>query len=1176
MSASERRFEDRINLSVRFSPIACVLVSGSHQINLTIVNYHYRGACFKVGVGDFRMQDPEAYLLFRIGYDEIARKIKFRVVWETVATDGSFGVEFAQESSFVLERAERFLTNSINAPVISVRDPLDPNRTLYLKVLNISTTGMLLNTSLANKHLFPGMELRNASLEIPGMGKTEIDLYIENSRPAENQDSVFYGASLKNSHEGYQALIRKYLTSLGGAGDNSNRLKQLTDSGLIQKDLKSHLTIREVTSQEHYEAVLRLRYLGYKNAGKTAPNMTWEDMGEGLLNEGVIIGAFLAGQLIASVELRFSGQHILRISEKTDIDGIESLAGKKFVEINKLVVHPDAQRSDVVVGLFQKLHALALLNGKLNVLFIAEDKLVKLYSRLGAKMAGFSYTHPVKTDTRLHVMTISRETYEDANDINPLAWSTVYQTTHEFFSSVGVSSSMEFSWMQKILLYTSQASLSLTKRFKAKKKPNVSSEVTRSLNKERLSSDVIDPKWTKQHLHASVLLPYLLEAADMIGRERTIMILNRYGFQWGYFSSASNWISIDFFDEFIAQFSLFGDQNELQKRAGYRNLSKEVMGVNHFLLKHFLTPTASFKTFGSYLPKFNKTRTYQLLGSGSNYVHFRLGLVDRSLKPKDPSAKENWLAVFDAQVKVTNGSRPQIQQVRSIFDGDTYCEYIIRWKNPLFTWRKGLAILAAMFAVFGLYQLVADLVPPQHAQATGIGVISLIAISALIYLLRSATRKYHSMVDSLVTFEQDADERYRELQSSKQILEKSYQEGKILESLSREMQTSEDLTGILNTTLSAVCGKFEFKRGFLMLLDAEGHYLRTVAIHGADASTEDLWQFKVDVKLKRDNPVVLSSAFHSGQSILISDIDSHKFHLNEASRRLIERLGSQGFAIVPIPSFNASWGVLVADKGASSEPISRRDLVALQRVCQAMGLALDKKAKIESEIKIRRAFQKYVPSMVVESMTGSREPVLGGETREIICLFLDIRNFTEMSTLFPAQILVETLNHVFDLLQTVVKESGGIIDKFLGDGAMVTWGAVPGSNLDPQLVLNSALKFLNLLEEWNERKSSEGFRRIDVGLGIHKGNVIAGNIGSHERMEFTVIGPTVNLASRLEQLNKLYQSNIVISESLLGFESLVGNWEIVDKVQVRGLDNTVRVAIYRSGKIQERKLKVAA
>jgi class 3 adenylate cyclase len=548
--------------------------------------------------------------------------------------------------------------------------------------------------------------------------------------------------------------------------------------------------------------------------------------------------------------------------------------------------------------------------------------------------------------------------------------------------------------------------------------------------------------------------------------------------------------------------------------------------------------------------------------SGIDFCRIKIHIADPSLASKHKSVINNWLSFSEAYVQITTGQSARIELLKSVYDGDECIEYLVHWQNPLFSKPKLIGMLTALLALgLSFSTIVAKLgtAPTMKLAAAAT------AFGGLVWLIGKSIyfkRKYEQIHDSFAEFERQADEKYRELQNSKTILEKSYQEGKLLEKIQREIQISEDFSNILNISLQSVCTKFDFKRAFIMLKDDQAHDLRTSSVYGDENSLLEIWNFKVDVSQKRDNPLVISSAFHSGQSILINEVQKHKSQLNTASQRLIDKLETSGFAIVPIPSENSNWGVLIADKGKSGDLITRRDLVALQRICQSIGLALDKKAKIESEVRIRRIFQKYVPSAVVEQTLGQSEPKLGGETREATCLFLDIRNFTQLSTQVPSVLLVDLLNKIFSLLQAEATRTGGVIDKYLGDGALVTWGAIPGSDPHSHLAIQCALQFLQALNTLNEDIVKMGMRPVEVGMGIHKGPVIAGNIGSQDRIEFTVIGSTVNLASRLEQLTKVFKCHLVVTEKVTDFSSLDSQWTVHRDIQVRGIDSKINVAAF--------------
>ncbi len=1164
MNTRERRQEYRSTSALRFTPVACTLITSNEKISVEVINFHYRGACFRISVSDYRFQQKGSYLLFRIGLKELSEKINFRVTWETVAENGLFGVEFSTESSYVLSRADRFTSHNINTPVISSQDPLDPNRIIYFKLLNASTTGMLLSTSLSNKHLFPGMEMRSAKLDIPNIGKTELDLFIENCRPG-TDNNILYGVSLKGSGDNYTTLIAKYLSNLGSTENNDERIEKLSESNFLQKQLRAHLTIKEINTLSDYNKVLKLRYIGYSNVGKVDKSKTWQDMGDGLKTEGIILGAFLGGQLVASCEFRLNQVHNIRIVEQVDISQIPDIRSNNLAEINKLVVHPKAQNSDVVLGIFQKIHSLAMLNGKPDGLIAAEPKLVALYERLGLKKTNLSYPHPVKSDMLLTLMIIYNEAYSSSDGMNPYAWTLAFAETQKFFDEIGLNKTKKFSYLQIVQKAFSKVAHTyqiLRRKQHSQKSP---SEKTVMSPLDRI--EVTDPKWTKQHLNATIVFPFILESLELIGVAETKRILFDFGLDISYFQSVGNWLSIEFFNEFITKFSAHGDPYLLNKKAGYRSITKEVLGSNYFIVKHFFSPRIAFQAFERFLPKFNKTRIYKVIESGNNFSKIRITNPDRNLLPKHPSAKENWYAVAEAYVLALTGKPAVIKSLKSAFDGDDYCEFIVSWQNPIFSVRS------ITFSTLSVV-LIAGLVITAYLNLTVVNFFNLLMLGTFLsissYLLfknYNFRKKYREMIDYMADYEKHADDRYKELQNSKSILETSYQEGKTLEAINREIQTSSDLSQILQSALSFLSKNFDFSRSFVMIKDDEIKYLRTAAVYGSDNPLYDLWKFKIDISAKRENPMVLSSVYHYGQSILVTDINEHKYHLNESSKALIDNLQTEGFAMVPISSENGNWGVLIADKGLGGSLISRRDLVVLQRVAQSVGMALDKKSKIETEIHIRKIFQKYVPSSIVEGTLGTSGPKLGGHSMQATCLFLDIRNFTTLSNQIPPSILCDLLNEVFNIVNLNVTKCHGIIDKFLGDGALVTWGAVPGSTATATEIIATAKQILLDLELLNQAVTKRSLSPIEVGIGIHHGNVIAGNIGSQERMEFTVIGNTVNVASRLEQLSKVYKCHIVISSELINLHSLGPEWAIHEDVQIRGLDEVMKIATYSVPKI---------
>lgn len=200
-----------------------------------------------------------------------------------------------------------------------------------------------------------------------------------------------------------------------------------------------------------------------------------------------------------------------------------------------------------------------------------------------------------------------------------------------------------------------------------------------------------------------------------------------------------------------------------------------------------------------------------------------------------------------------------------------------------------------------------------------------------------------------------------------------------------------------------------------------------------------------------------------------------------------------------------------------------------------------------------RSFKRYVPSDLVLQLNALKmEAKLGGERQNLTLFFTDIADFTAISEKLSPEELVEQLGIYFNGMSRIVLDNAGTLDKYIGDAIMAFWGAPVAQANHAWLACATALKcqqYLSALAIESQAKSHAVFH---TRIGIHTGDVIVGNIGYEERMNYTVIGDAVNLASRLEALNKFYRTKILISEDTF---RLVGNDFVarqVDLVAVKG------------------------
>ena len=189
----------------------------------------------------------------------------------------------------------------------------------------------------------------------------------------------------------------------------------------------------------------------------------------------------------------------------------------------------------------------------------------------------------------------------------------------------------------------------------------------------------------------------------------------------------------------------------------------------------------------------------------------------------------------------------------------------------------------------------------------------------------------------------------------------------------------------------------------------------------------------------------------------------------------------------------------------------------------------------KKEQRIRQIFQKYVPKDVIDKCFATQGSMLKiGEDRNLSILFSDIRGFTTISEQFKnnPEDLVESLNRYFSGQVDIIMNRNGIVDKYIGDAIMAFWGAPVNHDDDALQSVLSGLDMIDALEGFNAHQRKNGKPEFQIGIGINYGLVTVGNIGSERKMDYTVIGDEVNLASRMEGLNKMYKTELLVTESV--------------------------------------------
>jgi class 3 adenylate cyclase len=279
---------------------------------------------------------------------------------------------------------------------------------------------------------------------------------------------------------------------------------------------------------------------------------------------------------------------------------------------------------------------------------------------------------------------------------------------------------------------------------------------------------------------------------------------------------------------------------------------------------------------------------------------------------------------------------------------------------------------------------------------------------------------------------------------------------------------------------------------------------------------------------ERQDDLLFANLLNSSNGALVADVAEYKTHVNPHNQKLLDRFGSTAFIAVPVRGQEGPLGLLVVDQVYAERGLGPRDHHMLQQVGSLIGLGLAsanlldslrrEREVIEAALLLNQKISQYLPRTVVERIR--LEPgealKLGGERRRAAVLFSDIVGFTPWAERVEPELAVAFLNWYFTAMDAIIEEAHGILDKRIGDGMMVVFLEGPDLEAPARRALGCGLHMQRVIAALNQDPSRPITEPFGVRIGVSYGEPVAGNLGSAQRMEYTVIGDTVNVASRIE------------------------------------------------------------
>jgi len=231
---------------------------------------------------------------------------------------------------------------------------------------------------------------------------------------------------------------------------------------------------------------------------------------------------------------------------------------------------------------------------------------------------------------------------------------------------------------------------------------------------------------------------------------------------------------------------------------------------------------------------------------------------------------------------------------------------------------------------------------------------------------------------------------------------------------------------------------------------------------------------------------------------------------------------------------------------------------SIQLMIYAKDISLAHK-RTKQEEALRNRLSRYVGENLVENLMKSKSGLfLENEKKEVTILFADIRSFTAIAERLEAEEVVSMLNQFFDIMVGIIFKNNGVLDKFVGDQLMAVFGLIPSKNNNSYNAIHAAIEMQNATKELMKVRAKEDKDTFEIGIGINTGSAIVGNLGSENRMDYTVIGDSVNVAARLQQIAK--GGEIIIGEQT--YDQTQGRSHIQKKGKLSVKNKTEPVICY--------------
>jgi|GEM_PF-1635181 len=617
-------------------------------------------------------------------------------------------------------------------------------------------------------------------------------------------------------------------------------------------------------------------------------------------------------------------------------------------------------------------------------------------------------------------------------------------------------------------------------------------------------------------LSARLLKPILKFYEVRFGRDALIHLAASLGTTLEVLEDGDRWFSVENFRAFSHRVVEETGDPDINYKAGLAFVEPGILGVERVFARALLKPRHVYARVKDITERYSRVThwTIDVLEDTRAVVTFRPITPDKD----DYLFCRNRQGVLESAPVVFGLPRASVDHTVCLHAGGDRCEYRVRWTNHAAGIRPLLwGTFISMAVAASLWLSDSPLTTPAVLVA---GVVAMVALIGVVLNAGRVVRESNLFAES------QAQVMAVSLEDNKLKVERLMLLQVLNEAAASHLEEDELLTAFLDRLAKGS----SWDRVLLMLVDVPTNTLGRTQSRGFGDAAGRVEAVTFSLSPREDGDERLfANIVEKRESVLIDDLPGYAAQLTPASRELIETLGGSSMLITPLEARGDVLGLLVVDRVSDDgPPLDTRDRDLLRSVGAALATALSNARlfdEVRSELLKNRKYSQFLPSPVVKQIQNDPEAALrlGGIRRRVALMFCDIAGFTALSAHLAPEDVVRGLNAWFGIADPAIEACNGIIDKRMGDGLLVVFLEEEdgGDGRHPVERAAAAAVGMHVALESSRsqlRDVTPAFANIMVRWAVHYGEVIAGNLGSEARVEYTVIGDAVNACSRLEEV----------------------------------------------------------